>query len=97
MGTALVDTTASLWGYGSGVIAASEVHELLTKIQYILDYAASKMDCDMICVLTCFFHSASRQCHEVWASQFPFLHRIKDFVSSIEACLYAFMDPLTGP
>ena len=37
--TALVDTIASLWGSASGVIAALEVHDLLTKIHDILDNA----------------------------------------------------------
>ena len=34
------------------------------------------------------FNSASRQHHEVWASQFPFLHSLKDVVPPSEACLY---------
>ena len=34
------------------------------------------------------FNSASRQHHEVWASQVPFLHGLKDVVPLSEACLY---------
>ena len=34
------------------------------------------------------FNSAFRQCHEVWASQFPFLHGLKNVVPPSEACLY---------
>ena len=34
------------------------------------------------------FTSVSRQCHEVWASQFPFLSSLKEVVPPSEACLY---------
>ena len=34
------------------------------------------------------FNSTSRQCHEVLASQYPFLQNFKDSVSPSEACLY---------
>ena len=34
------------------------------------------------------FNSASRQYHEVWALQFPFLHGLKDIVPPSEAYLY---------
>ena len=34
------------------------------------------------------FNSVSRQHHEVWASQFPFLHSLKDVIPTNEACLY---------
>ena len=34
------------------------------------------------------FNTASKQHHEVWASQFPFLHGLKDVVPSSKACLY---------
>ena len=37
----MVDTSASLQGSDGGVIAALEVHELLTKIYDILDNALS--------------------------------------------------------
>ena len=40
--TALVDTTAFLQGSKGGLIAASEVHGLLTKFPDILDSAVSK-------------------------------------------------------
>ena len=40
--TALVDAIACQQGSDGGVIAASEVHELLTKINDILDSAVSK-------------------------------------------------------
>ena len=39
-------------------------------------------------ILAHVFNSVSRQCHEVWASQFPFLHSLKDMVPPSEACLY---------
>ena len=38
--------------------------------------------------LTHVFNSVSRQHHEVWASQFPFLHSLRDVIPSSEACLY---------
>ena len=28
------------------------------------------------------------QCHEVWASRFPFLHSLRDVIPPSEACLY---------
>ena len=34
------------------------------------------------------FNSVSRQHHEVWASQFPFLHSLRDVIPPSEACLY---------
>ena len=34
------------------------------------------------------FNSVSRQHHEVWASQFPFLHSLRDVIPLSEACLY---------
>ena len=34
------------------------------------------------------FNSVSRQHGEVWASQFPFLHSLKEVIASSEACLY---------
>ena len=34
------------------------------------------------------FNSVSRQCHEVWASQFPFLHSLRNVIPPSEACLY---------
>ena len=34
------------------------------------------------------FNSVSRQHHEVWASQFPFLHSLRDVIPPNEACLY---------
>ena len=34
------------------------------------------------------FNSVSRQCLEVWVSQFPFLHSFRDVILPSEACLY---------
>ena len=34
------------------------------------------------------FNSVSRQHCEIWASQFPFLHSLKDVIPPSEACLY---------
>ena len=34
------------------------------------------------------FNSISRQHHEVWSSQFPFLHSLREVIPPSEACLY---------
>ena len=34
------------------------------------------------------FNSVFRQCHEVWTSQFSFLHSLRDVIPPSEACLY---------
>ena len=86
--TVLVDTTASLQGSDVDVIAGSEMHELLTNIHDILDNAVPKWVGNTTHILAFLFKSVSRQCCEVWASQFPFLHTIKDSVHLSETCLY---------
>ena len=68
------------------VFAASEVSELLTKIQIL--------DSDTACGLAYLLISASRQHHKVCSSQFPFLHHIKDTVAPREACLYGYITGL---
>ena len=40
------------------------------------------------CILTHVFNSVSRQNRVVWASQFPFLHSLRDVIPPSEACLY---------
>ena len=74
------------------MIPASEVCELLIKIHYILGNDVSKGICNSACILAHIFNSASGHCHEVWASQFPFLHHLKDMVPTIETCLYGHMN-----
>ena len=66
----------------------SEVHELLLRIQCILDKAVSKQVGNSACILAHLFNSVSRQHWEVWASQFPFLHSLKEVIPPSEACLY---------
>ena len=34
------------------------------------------------------FNSVSRQCHEVWASQFPFLHSLRGVIAASKASLH---------
>ena len=85
--TSLVDSIASAQGFDVGVIAASEVHELLTQIHHILCSAVSKQVGNLTNILAYLFYSASRQHHEVWACQFPFLHSIKDYIPHKEVCL----------
>ena len=88
--TAFLDTVALLQISDCGMIAASEVHKLLTKIHDILYSAVSTCFCNTSHILTYLFHSASRQHHEVWASQFPILYNIKDSVPPSEvACMVA--------
>ena len=58
----------------------TEVHELITKINYILDTAVSKWVGNAAYILAYLFNSASLQYQEVWASQMPFPHNIKDTV-----------------
>ena len=86
--TAVVDTIASLQDWEGNVIAASEVHELLTKIHDILDNTVPKWVGNTTHILACLFNSVLRQQCEVWGFQFPFLHNLKDFVPHSEACLY---------
>ena len=69
--TALV-AIATLQDSDKGVIPVQEVLELLTMTYDILDNAAFKQVGDTGHILTSLFNSASRQYHEVWASQYPF-------------------------
>ena len=39
-------------------------------------------------ILAHLFNSVSRQHQEVWASQFPFLHSLKEVIPPSDACLY---------
>ena len=66
----------------------SEVHEVLMKVHDILDNAVSKQVGNSPHNLGHVFNSASRQCHEFWVSQFPYLHSLKDVIPPSEACLY---------
>ena len=66
----------------------SEVRELLLQIHGILDKAVSKQVGNLARILAHLFNSVSRQHREVWASQFPFLHSLKEMVPPSEACLY---------
>ena len=84
---ALIDTTSSLQDSEGGVISVLEVYELLTYIHYILHNAVSKWVGNTAHILAHVFSSASRQQHEVWASQLPFLYSLMDMVPS-EACFY---------
>ena len=82
---ALVDTLSSLPEAEGDVIPVSEVCELLLQIRGILD---TKQGGNSACILAHLFNSVSRQCCEVWASQFPFLHSLKEVIPPSEACLY---------
>ena len=48
----------------------------------------SELEINSACILAHLFYSVSRQCGEVWASQFPFLHSLKEVIPPSEACLY---------
>ena len=60
-----------------------------TKIHDILDSAVSKWVGHTAHILAYLFNSASGQHLEVWASEFPFPHNLKDALPSSEACLYS--------
>ena len=66
----------------------SEVCELFLKVHDILDNAVSKLVGISAHILAHVFNSFSRQHCKVWASQFPFLHRLMDVITPSEACLY---------
>ena len=85
---ALVDTFSSLPEAEGDVIPVSEVLELLLRIYGILDKAVSKRVGNSACILAHLFNSVSRQHHEVWASQFPFLHSLREVIPLSEVCLY---------
>ena len=86
--TVLIDIIASLQGSDGGVITASEVHELPTKIHDILASAVSNWVGNMAHILACLFNTASRQHHEVWTFHFTF-SQSKDSIPPSEVCLYA--------
>ena len=89
---ALVDTFSSLPETEGDVIPVSEVCELLLWIHGILDKAVSKWVGNSACILAHLFNSVSRQHYEVWASQFPFLHSLKEVIPPSEACLYGLIN-----
>ena len=84
----LVDTLSSLPKAEGDVIPVSEVHELILEIHGILDKAVSKQVGNSAHILAHLFNSVSRQHHEIWSSQFPFLHSLKEVIPPSEACLY---------
>ena len=59
----------------------------ITKILHILDNTVSKQVGKTTCILAYQFNSCTKQCCDVRALQFPFIHNIKD-TSSSEPCLY---------
>ena len=74
---ALLDTLSSLPDSEGGIISASEVCDLLLNVHDILDMAVSKQVRNSAHILAHLFNSVSRQHHEVWALQFPFLHSFR--------------------
>ena len=84
---ALVDTLSSLPEAEGDVIPVSEVHELFLWIHGISYKAVSKPVGNSAHILAHLFNSVSRQHHEVWASQFPFLHSLKEVIPPSDACL----------
>ena len=89
---ARVDTVSSLQDSEGVFFPVSEVCELCIKVHDILDNAEFKWVGSSANIFSHDFNSASRQCHEVWASQFPFLHSLKNVVSPSEACLYGYIN-----
>ena len=66
----------------------SEVCELHLKVHDILGKAVFKQVGNSAHICTYLFNSVSRQCCVVWASQFPFLHSLREVIPPSEACLY---------
>ena len=66
----------------------SKVCELLLKVHDILNNAVSKQVGNSAHILAHMFNSVSRQCHEVWGSQFLSLHSLWDVIPPSETCLY---------
>ena len=91
---ALVDTLSSLPEVEGDVIPVSEVHELLLWIHGNLDKAVFKRVGNSACFLAHLFNSVSRQHQEVWASQFFFLHSLKEVIPPSEAYLYGHINCL---
>ena len=85
---ALVDTLSLLPEAEGDVLPVSEVYELLLQIHGILDKAVSKQVGNSARFLAHLFNSVFGQHHEVWASQFPFLHSLKEVIPPSETCLY---------
>ena len=52
-------------------ITSLQMHQLLTKIPDILSRAVREWFGNTAWILAGIFNSASGQCHEIWASQFP--------------------------
>ena len=90
----LVGTISSLLDPEGGVISVSEVYDLLIKVHDILDNAVTKQvgNSAHILVHVLIMYVSIRQCHEVWASLFPFLYGLKDVVPPSEICLYGHMN-----
>ena len=74
--------------YISTYITTTNQHELLLKVHNILDSAVSKWVGNSAHILAHVFNSVCRQCCEIWASQFPFLHSLKDVIPPSKAGLY---------
>ena len=88
-----MDTIACIQGFDRRVIPMSEGYELHNKIYNIGDNALLKWVGNTAHILAYLFNSTSRQCHEVWASQLPFLNNLKDTFLPNEAC---FITAVTG-
>ena len=70
------------------MIPVQEGLELLIEIYDILDNALSKWVENTVHIWASLFNSASRQCHDVWASQNHFVHIFKDSAPPSEVYLY---------
>ena len=84
--TVLVDAIASLQDCDGGVIPVLEVLALLRFMIFWTMLCLKVLGMQLLFSIS--FNSASRQYHEVWVSQYPFLHNLKDSVPSSGAYLY---------
>ena len=85
---ALVNTLSSLSNSEGDIIPVSEVCELLLKVHHFLDNAMSKQVGNSANILADVLNSVSRQHHEVWSSQFPFLYSPWNVIPPSDFCLY---------
>ena len=84
----LINIIVILQGSDRVDLPVSEVHKILAKIQDIVNNDILTEHGNTACILAYLSNSASKQCCEVWASKFPFLHTFKETVPFSEACFY---------
>ena len=72
----------------------SEEYDLLLKVHVILDMAVSKRVGNSAFILAHVFNTVSRQHCEVWASEFPFLHSLREVILLVRPVCMAILTGL---